>query len=126
MPFVSPICASARLGRDLLSIRAVDDEDLVGVIVGLFAEMHVVKMSRVLVTEEEAHVAMTVIFDGRLQLHIEHKIADRDILDHRAIERRTNRSLRVALRELAVDVSLLGLGNLPRSGVGRSPMLGAS
>jgi hypothetical protein len=52
MPCIVPRSAVRCFRGNLLTRSAVDDEDLVGVIVGLLAEVDVVEMAGVLVAEE--------------------------------------------------------------------------
>ena len=49
-----------------VSRGGVDDEDLVRVRIGPLAQVHVVKMRRVLEAEEQAHVAVVVVAAGAL------------------------------------------------------------
>lgn len=81
MPMIVPGRPLGGLRRNLDSIGGVDDEDLIGAIVGFLGHVDVIEMGRILIAEEEAHIAMIVIFAGRLHLGFEHEVGDFDVLD---------------------------------------------
>ena len=126
MPVVIPVGTGGGGLGDLGARLVVDDKDVVGVVVHLLAQVDVVEVRRILDAEEETHVAVTVVLDGRLQTHVQGKTANRDTLDHRAVERRTDRGLDLALRELAVDLASSRGANLPGLPIGRSPVVGTT
>ncbi len=57
---VLPGRAFRGLARDLSARFAVDDEDLIRMIVRFLTQVHVVEMGRVLIAKEETQVAMTI------------------------------------------------------------------
>ena len=66
--------------------RAVNDKNLVGVVVGLFAQMDVIEMPRVLIAEDQAHVAVPIIRLGAQHVGFEHEVADHHIFDQREVQ----------------------------------------
>src|SRR5438045_1681783 len=75
VPLVVPRSARRGLGRDLLPVGAVDDEDLVGVVVGLLGDVDVVEVGRVLVAKEQAHVAVGAVLAGAEHPGLQDEIA---------------------------------------------------
>ena len=110
----------------LVRSDGVDDEDLVCVRIRLLAEVDVVEVGRVLVTEEQAGVAVAVVGVRAQDFHVELEIAQHDVLQQRNVVRAAVRRVVIAaFLELAVNVLAVGLFHLPRLGVGRFPAVGA-
>jgi hypothetical protein len=106
---------------DGCSRRVVDDEDLAGVGVGLFAEVDVVEFGGALVVEEEAEVAVAAGGLRGLDAGGELKGADEDVLaEGNAVWAAVGRVV-VGLAEKFVDLVVVDGGEFPLVGVGGLP-----
>src|SRR5262249_1191451 len=98
---------------------------LVGVVVGLLAQVHVVEAGRGLVAEYQAHIAMRVILGRALHLGIQNEIADREIFYQGKVERAPIRRLVLTRVKQAIGLALLSLYDFPGTGVGWLPSAGS-
>src|SRR5262249_10156286 len=87
--------------------------------------MDVIEVGRVLVAEEQAHVAVRIVASRRLHLGLQHEVADLDVLQPRDVDRATVRRLVLALLEQAVRLAYAGVDDLPRLPIGRLPAVRA-
>jgi len=110
---------------DLDTWGIVDNKDLIGVRVCLFTKVHVVKVGRILITKEDAHITVSARGLKRLHARCEHEVCHLDILDERNAVRTAMRWLVVALAQKMISViaifffengSLLFIGRLPVTG----------
>ena len=95
--FGAPLNAFSGSFRDLDSGRVVDDEYVVRVIIGRGRQVHVVEVCRVLVAEEEAHVAVAIFSPSLEEFHVEDEVSDEDGIDIGHIEGRPMGRLVLAL-----------------------------
>ena len=73
VPAVCPRSSRGRLCRDLFASFVVHDKDLIGVVVSLLAEVHVIEMRVILIPKEQAQRLMVVGRDRRLKANVHNK-----------------------------------------------------
>ena len=91
VPVVGPRSPRGGFGGDLFSGRTVDDEYLIGMIVGLLSKMHIVQMRVILIPKKQAQRSMRIIRDCGLKANVHDERRDVQVLDQGAIQRRSKR-----------------------------------
>lgn len=76
--FLTPFHAVRGAGGDLPARGAIDEEDVVGVVVGDGCDVGVVEVGGVADAEEQAHVAMPIFAAGLEEIGFEDEIAELD------------------------------------------------
>ena len=97
--------AGRGFSRYLVPRGFVDDENLVGVIVHLLAQMEIIKVGRILIAEEQAHAAVPVILRRAKHVHFQHEIADINVPQQRDVQRAAIRRFVLALLKQAVRLA---------------------
>ena len=122
VPVVGPGSALGPLLGDRDAGLVVDEEDAVGVGVGLLAQVDVIEVAWVLVAEEQADVAMAVVAARRADLQGHDEVADVDVRGQGDVERRADLRL-VLARPCAVRARgrRRELGEPPGVVVGEGP-----
>ena len=121
---VFPGSAGAGLLGDGDARGVVDEEDLVRMRVGLFAEVDVVEIRRILVAEDDAHVAVTARGLFGHDAGGEDEVADNASFADRDVDRTAVGWVVLRAAEDFEGGIAVGLGDLPCLRVGGSPGVG--